>query len=150
MKIPSALEASGWNNPSGDPIVFKAAFGQDQNASRWLREHPETLEDFNALMVAQRATRRDWYDFFPVKEQLLAESDEESPLLVDMSGAQGYELDCFRQRFPDAKGSLVLQELPQAIAQVVDLHPSIECTEHDFFTPQPVLGEWFSHHRGAT
>lgn len=66
----------------------------------------------------------------------------EDTLLVDIGGGVGHDLSEFRRKWPDAQGRLVLQDLPDVLAQAktMSLHPSIELMEHDFFTEQPVQG----------
>lgn len=139
LKIPSTLAKHNWRNPSTDPVTFKTAFGADQDFFRWLGTHPKTLGDFNEMMKAQRASRQEWYNFFPVQASLL-NGFEGGPLLVDVGGAQGYELQCFRERYPQAKGHLILQDLPHVIDSIQDLSPEIRRMKHDFFTEQPVKG----------
>jgi hypothetical protein len=138
VKIPSTLASSGWRNPSNDPITFKAAFGAKHNAFTWLGSHPDTLADFNEMMKAQRSSRKEWYDFFPVQANLL-DGFEGGPLLVDIGGAQGYELQCFKDKFHE-KGDLVLQDLPHVIDSIQTLDPEIKRMKHDFFTEQPIKG----------
>jgi hypothetical protein len=140
MKIPSTLANNNWRNPSADPITFKAAFGPEHNAFTWLGSHPETLGDFNEMMKAQRSNRREWYDFFPVQESLL-DGFEGGPLLVDIGGAQGYELECFKGKYTQTNGDLILQDLPHVIDSIQDLSPEIKRMKHDFFTEQPVKGK---------
>lgn len=63
-------------------------------------------------------------------------------LLVDVGGSMGHDLSEFRRKWSDAPGRLVLQDLPDVVAQAKagQLHPSIEAMEHDFFTEQPIKG----------
>ena len=141
MRLPEALKDLGWKNPSGEPAIFQKAFGPEMNAFKFLGSHPSSLTDFNNLMAGQRFNRRDWFELFPVKERLLnIKGDDSAPLLVDVGGAQGFELQQFRKRFPEAKGQLVLQDLPATIESITELDKSIVEMKHDFFTPQPVKG----------
>lgn len=126
-------------NPQGQPIIFKRAFGEDQTAFSYLGSNPSSLADFNNLMAGQRYGRKDWFDFFPVQEKLL-DGFTGGPLLVDVGGSEGYELQCFKETFPSAKGDLVLQDLPVVIDRIQNLDSDIIRMEHDFFTPQPVKG----------
>jgi hypothetical protein len=119
-------------------VVFKAAFGEQHNAFTWLGSHPESLTDFNEMMTAQRFNRLNWYDFYPVEQELL--TAEGSVLMVDVGGAQGYELECFKKRFPQAKGELVLQDLPHVIDSIQGPDQGFKRMKHDFFTEQPVKG----------
>lgn len=123
-----------------DPLVFKKAFGQEHDAFSWMGAHPADLGHFNAMMTAQRHQRRNWYDLYPVQEKLIDGADETAPLLVDIGGASGYELETFKKHFPNAKGELVLEDLPHTIESITNLDPSIRKVKHDFFTEQPVKG----------
>ena len=126
-------------NPRGKPIIFKRAFGEDQTAFSYLGSNPSSLADFNNLMAGQRYGRKDWFDFFPVQEKLLHDF-RGGPLLVDVGGSEGYELQCFKETFPSAKGDLFLQDLPVVIDRIQNLDSDIIRMKHDFFTPQPVKG----------
>jgi hypothetical protein len=72
----------------------------------------------------------------------------ETPLLVDLGAGRGHDLLGFRERFPDAPGKLVLEDLSSVIDEVrgaQDLEvASIETVAHDFFAEiQPVQGGIF-------
>lgn len=41
----------------------------------------------------------------------------------------------------DTEGRLVLEDLPETIQQVGQLHPRIEKRGYNFFLPQPVQGQ---------
>ncbi len=139
IKMPETLSKTEWKNPSGQPAIFKQAFGQASHPFSYLGTHPSTLTDFNNLMAGQRYNRLNWFDFFPIKERLL-DAFEGGPLLVDVGGAQGFELESFKSRFPHVKGDLVLQDLPETIDSITNLESSISRMKHDFLTPQPVQG----------
>ncbi|KAJ9614054.1 hypothetical protein H2200_002190 [Cladophialophora chaetospira] len=139
MKLPDALKDLGYKNPSGELAAFQKAFGPGMNAFKFLGSHPSSLTDFVNLMAGQRFNRRDWFEFFPVQEKLLDAMDSDStPLMVDVGGAQGFELQQFNKRFPNAKGKLILQDLPNVIEGITDLEDRIVRMPYDFFTPQPV------------
>jgi hypothetical protein len=89
--------------------------------------------------------RPQWTDIFPAKERLLDgfdNTDEAAVLLIDIAGGIGHYIDQFRANFPDARGRLVLQELPVIIAQAEaqGLHSRIEKMAYDFRTEQPLKG----------
>jgi hypothetical protein len=145
MKLPEVLESGGWKNPSGDPVAFQAAFGPGQNAFSVLGARPSSLADFNNLMAQQRLHRAEWFDIFPVQERLLngfepGIAGSPAPLLVDVGGAQGYELELFKKRYPDIEGQLFLQDLPHTIDSITSLDEGIVRMKHNFFTPQPAKG----------
>jgi hypothetical protein len=143
MKMPESIKETGWKNPSGDPAIFQKAFGSDMNVFKFLGGHPSSLTDFLNLMAGQRFNRRDWFEFFPVQEQLLdAVNSDSDPLLVDVGGAQGFELQQFKKKFPHAKGKLILQDLPAVIDAITELEDDIVPMKYNFFTPQRVEGKF--------
>lgn len=78
--------------------------------------------------------------FYPVAERLggVGESDV---LIVDVGGATGHDLAEFHRKRPAMSGRLILQDQAAAISSIQENdRPGIECTVHDFFTPQPVKG----------
>ena len=84
-------------------------------------------------------------DFFPVEEKLGegARDHEDAIMFVYIGGGLGHEAVALRKRFPKLPGRFVLQDLPQAVA---DLRlDGVEATVHDFLTPQPLKGKNASH-----
>lgn len=128
------------------PLQFTHGFNTDGFA--WLCQNPAALTRFNSFMEGQRADRPYWADWFPVRDRILNLPDmsADRPLLVDLGGGRGHDLLEFRQRFPDAPGKLVLEDLPSVIDEVRGAQDrnagKIDAVPYDFFaTQQPVLGE---------
>lgn len=64
-----------------------------------------------------------------------------SPLVVDVGGNTGIDLSYVLAKHPDLPaGSLVLQDLPEVIANV-KVDKRIKAMTDDFFLPQPVQGK---------
>ena len=141
-KMPAYLAETGYKNPTGPLGVFEYAHETELGMFPWLIQHPAQLSNFNAFMGGQRHNRPQWFDAFPVAQLVFDgfKGDEKSPLLIDIAGGRGYDLGVFKARFPDHPGQLILQELPQTIAEISNLDPKIIVQEHDFFTPEPVKG----------
>ena len=78
-----------------------------------------------------------------MEERLLkdAKADDNAVLMVDIAGGRGHYLAAFKERFPHAKGRMVLQEVPNVIDDAQNLDSSIERMEHDMFEPQPIKGK---------
>ncbi|KAL4919019.1 S-adenosyl-L-methionine-dependent methyltransferase [Aspergillus aurantiobrunneus] len=107
-----------------------------------LRE-PDALARFNDFMEGHRGSRTNWADWFPVRKRILDGADPGRPLLVDISGGRGHDLMLFQERFPDAPGKLVLQDLPTVIDEAApELNArGIQGVKYDFFKdPNPVQG----------
>jgi hypothetical protein len=108
-----------------------------------MKENPEVASQFNNHMTAYHQGRPSWMDtgFYDV-ESLFSNIDKDDVLLVDVGGSMGHDLSEFRCKWSGAPGRLVLQDLPEVVAQArtMQLNPSIEVMEHDFFTEQPIKG----------
>jgi hypothetical protein len=74
------------------------------------------------------------------------EAGEGRPLLVDVGGGKGHDLQVFWERFcrdeEGMRGELVLQELGSVIEGIreEELDGSVKRMEYDFFMEQPVKG----------
>ena len=157
--IPSAMQAPRYLRESGsyrcptDPTngFFQLAHQTRYSAFDYLSKlQPERIHDFNVFMGNTMGARNYWVDWYPIKERLLEGADANLPLLVDVGGGKGHDLQAFKAKYPYAEGRLILQELPLALGSIEAgaLHETIECQEHDFFTPNPVRGAraYFLHH----
>ncbi|PVH85194.1 putative O-methyltransferase [Cadophora sp. DSE1049] len=143
IHMPQFLAKTSFKNPEGPMGNFQSAFNTDLQMFPWLMEHPEQMSNFNDLMMGQRMNRIEWFNFADVDSILFDGYDtglENATLLVDVGGGRGHDLEAFRNRFPEAKGSMILQYLPPVIDDIKELHGDIVRMNHDFFTPQSVEG----------
>ncbi|KAK0108211.1 hypothetical protein ONS95_003031 [Cadophora gregata] len=143
VHMPQYLAKTSFKNPEGPSGNFQSAFNTDLQMFPWLMEHPEQMSNFNDLMMGQRMNRIEWFNFADVDSILFDgynASHVDGTLLIDVGGGRGHDLEAFRKQFPEAKGSLVLQDLPPVIDDIKELHEDIVRMKHDFFTPQSVEG----------
>lgn len=93
--------------------------------------------------MKQKATLNwvDWYDIQQLIVEGSYEKSQDAVLLVDVGGGEGHYSWQFRQKFPEAPGRVILQDLPQVIASIKKPPNGVELAPHDFFTPQPVKGK---------
>ncbi|KAL4746853.1 hypothetical protein BDW72DRAFT_183937 [Aspergillus terricola var. indicus] len=143
LALPAFLEKTKYRNPtSATDTAFQLGYNTDKGFFGHLQQEPITAKRFNNHMGVYAQGRARWMDrgFYPVGERLVdgAAIKQDDVLLVDVGGSFGHDLLDFRQKWPDVPGRLVLQDLPEVVSAVKDLHPSIEITAHDFFTEQPV------------
>jgi hypothetical protein len=149
QKTPEYLQVTGYRNPD-DPTFAPLQYTHDLKTDgfTWLCQNPDALGRFNSFMEGQRANRPYWGDWFPVRERILDHPGmrADRPLLVDIGGGRGHELIAFRERFPDAQGTLILEDLPGVIDEVQgerDLGAAgVEMVKYDFFSEvQPIHGK---------
>ncbi|OQE46935.1 hypothetical protein PENCOP_c001G00407 [Penicillium coprophilum] len=143
LALPAQLKKDGYSNPSnGKECAFQRGFRTDLHFFEFMKENPEAASQFNNHMSVYHQGRPSWMDvgFYDVPS-LFSNVTQDDVLLVDVGGSMGHDLSEFRRKWSDAPGRLVLQDLPEVIAQAKtgQLH-SIETMEHDFFTEQPIKG----------
>ena len=110
-------------------------------------KYPEHRRDFDEYMAERRKGHSLWYEMFPMASILgpNTKTDPQAVLLVDVGGNKGHEVASFHGAHPDLPGRLILQDLPSMIERVrKNPLTDIELMPYDFFTPQPVKGEWVS------
>ena len=90
-------------------------------------------------MYAQRSSVKDCFSTLKLNEE--AEHwPAEKPLFVDVGGGTGQQCVAMRERWPELKGKVVLQDLP-SVVNGVQLPEGIDVMAYDFFTKQPVTGK---------
>ena len=141
QKTPEFFQKSGYQNP-GDPNngPLQHAHNTTGTCWDWLATNPDALGRFNTFMEDGRDDTSHWADWFPVQERLLNGSSADRPLLVDIGGGRGHDIEGFNKRFPVGAGKLVLEDLPSVIEDIQKLDSNIQRVKHSFFEPQPVKG----------
>ncbi|KAF2970663.1 hypothetical protein GQX73_g2951 [Xylaria multiplex] len=105
------------------------------------RANPDYQASFIGFMHGLAAYKLDWTEIYDT-DILMSDFDNngEVPLLVDIGGAHGVDVERLLSRYPDLpSGKLVLQDTPGVIA-LARVNKKIATMHHDFFTPQPVEG----------
>ncbi|KAJ5733504.1 hypothetical protein N7493_002290 [Penicillium malachiteum] len=126
-KMPEFYQKTGYKS-STDPGdgLFQYVKGYKGDLFKYLADNPREGESFNHYMGT----------IIPI-EDLLSGVDSESPLVVDIGGNLGHDLDKFRVAYPDTAPRLYLQDLPEVIERSTCPDP-VNKMAHDFFQPQPV------------
>ena len=68
------------------------------------------------------------------------ETDDETPLVVDIDGGKGHITQRIKELCPDIKGRIILQDRSDVIGDTNGELPRIKRMKYDFFTPQPIKG----------
>ena len=85
------------------------------------------------------AYQASWLDIYP--HALLVESaTRDSPIVVDIGGNIGHDLERFRVAHPELADRLVLQDRPDVVVSSKCPDP-VQKMGYDFFTPQPIQGQ---------
>lgn len=134
------MEKHGYKVPNSSAHApFFETFGSVQ--WQYFKDHPERGQSFNSFMQGQQQGRTCWLDIYPAEERLIAEitKEDDAVLLVDVGGGRGHDLLELAKRKGTEHGRLILQDLPEVVADAPELN-AVESMGYDFFTPQPVKG----------
>lgn len=137
------LEAHSFRSPTdhhNSPLQF--ALKTPHDLWGYLKEDPSRAKMFNESMRSSAIVGAAGVPPFPFVDKLQIETEEEV-LIVDVGGGKGQALESIQKTFPELKGRLIVQDLPEVIKDTngsAHLPPSIETMAADFFKPQPVHG----------
>lgn len=146
--LPLYLQETGFKNPSdvrnGNLQYW---LGKDADLFQYIGTNSKLTEHFNdAMECHSKYNLAPWTEVFPT-DTIISNAKEDRPLIVDIGGSKGHDLEKFRLRHPDLpENSLVLQDLPEILKDVFP-NKAISVQPYDFFTPQPVEGAriYFMH-----
>ncbi|KAL6153127.1 hypothetical protein ACJQWK_11575 [Exserohilum turcicum] len=140
FKMPRFLAQTKYRNPvdAADGIFQYAKDCRGMDMFRFYQENRIEGESFNQVMGGVMATQASWLDIFP-HDTLLAAANAEGPLLVDVGGSIGHDIERFRKAHPETASRLFLEDLP-AVVKLSQVPDPVNKIEYDFFTPQPIKG----------
>lgn len=143
--LPSFLADTNYNSDTSDfsnNAPFQDALGcRGTNVFDYYGSHLDEFETINNAMAGYTAERASWLDIYPSDQLIDAADDLNTPLLVDVGGGSGSDIESFRKRHPETASRLVLQELPKVISDtIIGTEAGVRAMDHDFFTPQPIHG----------
>lgn len=99
-----------------------------------MAEHQEQSKTFNDWLAAYRHHRLPWFELYPSRNIL--DGYTGGPLIVDIGGNRGDDLELFRMKHPRHGWQLVLQDLPGVVTHAT-CSAEIQRVAHNFFTAQP-------------
>lgn len=79
-----------------------------------------------------------WLDVYPYKTKIENLSPEQ-PLFVDLGGGLGHQSIALREKLPNVRNKIILQDIPQTLEHAIK-HPGVEIMVQDFFQPQQTKG----------
>ena len=139
--MPLFLAHTRYRNPT-DP-----ANGVFQHAKRWTGDmfdyyaaHPVEGASFNHVMGGVMAHQARWVDIFPAARLLETDRGGDTPLLVDVGGNIGHDVEKFREVHPATAARLYLEDRPEVV-KLAKCPAEVHKLGYDFFTPQPIKGQ---------
>lgn len=85
------------------------------------------------------AHQASWLDIIP-GEHFMDGSNPSLPLVVDVGGNIGHDIEKFRQVYPETAHRLYLQDRA-AVVELAKCPDPVNKMAHDFFQPQPITGK---------
>lgn len=107
----------------------------------WLREEPAAFRAHTDHLDAFSQDRTGWLDIYPAHERLSADGETDRSLLVDIGAGLGRDALMFRRRLPNMAGAVIVQDLPEVIADASKALPpdsGLVLQAADSFKPQSV------------
>ncbi|TXC00858.1 hypothetical protein FocTR4_00009201 [Fusarium oxysporum f. sp. cubense] len=137
-RFPDHFKQANYQHPGLTDGPYQYAHNSSLPFFDWLAANPPFVNLFGSFMSVYRAGNTDWWTFYPVEERLSSGFDTNisDVFLVDVGGGCGHDLLSFSNSIKPP-GRLILQDLPEVIADVAD-KSVFETQKHDFFTPQQV------------
>lgn len=139
FKLPEYLAQTKYKVPL-DPAdgVFQYTKGWKGDMFHYYAAHPREGESFNHVMGGVMARQAGWLDIYP-HSTIVETGGQEGPLVVDVGGNIGHDIERFRQAHPDTAARLYLQDRPEVVKLSKSPDP-VNKMAYDFFTPQPIKG----------
>jgi hypothetical protein len=141
--MPEFLARTEYKNPTDarEGIFQYANCCMGDDMFDFLAANKEQGDRFNTIMGGVMAHQISWLDIFPTKT--LIDSAADGPLLVDVGGNVGHDMERFRQAYPQLAARMYLQDRPEVVKRSKCPDP-LNKMDYDFFTPQPIKGEMVS------
>jgi hypothetical protein len=139
--LPEFLAKTNYKNPEDyNNSAFHLGAHTELGFWEYLEADEKKLQVFNNGMRSQ-ATVKDFDSSYPFESELNSSPvGQDEAVLVDVGGGRGHALERIKERFPNLKGKLVLQDQAAVIKDAVagGLSPEIEAQAASFFEPNPV------------
>ncbi|KAL6715993.1 hypothetical protein ACLMJK_006955 [Lecanora helva] len=138
--LPEFLAETRYQNPSDSAnSPFQKGHATDLLPWIWLQTKPANRDAFGQWIGASHEIKNVFLDVFPFERELCTDTKPETPLFIDIGGGFGHQCMLVRKRFPNTLGRVILQDLPEVIAQVPPV-TGVEPMAHNFLTEQPIKG----------
>ncbi|KAF2802467.1 O-methyltransferase [Mytilinidion resinicola] len=137
------LKEDGWKNPESEthnPYTFAHQTG---GKSMWehIDQYPDRAQTFNFAMQSQTQAAMPTVAIFPFEAELgKFETQDDTPLVVDVGGGKGHTTFRIKELCGPIKGRVILQDRSAVIDDISEPLLGVEKMKYDFFTPQPVKG----------
>jgi demethylsterigmatocystin 6-O-methyltransferase len=147
--LPSFLAANNYSDiTSNTHTPFQKGHNTDLSAFQWLAQHPKNFHALQVVMTALQSAG--WLHDLDILDQAAAAattkvvqgSEKKRPFFVDVGGGHGHQCKQVLEKYPNLHGSLVLQDLAQAVDRLPPID-GVKVMAQNFFEKQAVQGKSF-------
>ena len=142
--FPSFLAESKYQEiTSNENTPFQQGHNTKLTAFQWLTQQPKLFNALQQVMTALQSS--DWITGSGCLEreasaiQVSPPEQSEKPFFVDVGGGHGHQCVQLRDKYPNLRNRLVLQDLPQAVDKLPPID-GVKIMAQDFFEKQAVQG----------
>jgi demethylsterigmatocystin 6-O-methyltransferase len=123
---------------------FQKAFKTELAAFDWVSQQPKLFAAMQQVMTMMQGSQ--WLVEFDALDEAARALEKktpsqefERPFFVDVGGGHGHQLVQLRDKYPHLKGSLILQDLPEAVEQLPPIE-GVNIVAQNFFDKQGIEG----------
>ncbi|TVY33325.1 Demethylsterigmatocystin 6-O-methyltransferase [Lachnellula occidentalis] len=141
---PAFLRETAFQNPAdAAKSPFQLAYKTPLTAFQYFPSLPAaSLEAFARYQASRSADMSTWLSVYPFLEEA-GEVGEDEVVFVDVGGGIGHQCAALREKYPQLRGRVQVQDLEHSIAQKIK-HEGVEGRVHNIFEEQPVKGQYLS------
>ncbi|KAK4508229.1 hypothetical protein PRZ48_001967 [Zasmidium cellare] len=150
VHTPAYFEFNGYQVPiSEDDSPFKWAFNTTDDVYTHWSKQPGVMETFSVFMQgmfqsSQWLAPTDWFPFDEVCFDSFDQARGDGYSFVEIGGGKGDRMQALVEKYPNARGKLLLQDTPAVIEDIAKssrkLSCRIETMAYDFLDEQPITG----------
>lgn len=144
LNLPGFLAKTGYEEPRDlRKTSFMETNPENLGLFASLKADPTLQRAFMGCMVGLTQRREKWTRVYDPQCLLQGFRVENGPLLVDVGGGHGNDVSAMLEYLDKevAPGFLVLQDLPEVVS-IAKVSAKVTVVPYDFFTPQPIKGEY--------
>ena len=137
--LPKYLKENKYQNKTNGYAPFNMSQNTELAVFDWEKaeKREDLLKAYHCFMSLPRPT--EWYDVYPM-DNAGSRISEDKKVFVDVGGSTGHQCRRLLAKYPELKGRVVLEDLPQVIAVAAPID-GVEMIGYNMFEGQPVHGE---------
>ncbi|ODA76985.1 hypothetical protein RJ55_07502 [Drechmeria coniospora] len=119
--------------------AFQTGQHSRQDYYTWLESHPVQRDAFHRFMEAQFTSLPTWLTVVDFAFEMGKGLTDDDVAFVDVGGGNGQQCSELKQKLPQLRGRVVLQDRPDVLVKATPFD-GVEKMSYDYLTEQPVKG----------